>query len=500
MNQSSRILFWIICCLSILFLIPHLFVPIINFGQLTKQTFVAEMIRGFLENDRIGIWFANRHFPELTHPGVIPWAEEFPIFHWIIVGLVRFLEFFSFHANPIILAKFINLFALISITFGFYRIGNLLYSRSKTISPWIFAGVAILYPAFRLYSIEVMPDLWMTAFCVWAIERHLNEKHFSAAFFLLMATLFKYYAAFTALGFFLDHAYRWIKYKKHQEAIRAVLVGFAVLPCLLFIAYFIHTGIPNPITEYRANDGHGHFSSLQRIFQPYLWSRVLLWIFVKNGTLLGGALAIYGFIVNRKTLPPLFHALIFSWSLFPLVFLESFIVHDYYGLQASIGVALFAAMGFLKLYESKRIKWFYSLFAIFAVWGISQTRSMSKTNTDFNSIMNDYPDLVSKLEKKPTWGLMISGISKPLIPHLTRLNSWIAGFNDVGSPILESKLMDPRIEIVMVHGFLSQGSEIEKTARAIDSSGNFELFVERNYSQSRFLAYRKITRTLPPTQ
>ncbi len=491
MRIHPRFLFWILCLLSFALLGSHLLIPIINFGQLTKQTFVDEMIRGLINHDVIRGFFPIRHFPELNHPGLIPWAEEFPLFHWIVAFITRLLNGCSLNSNPILIAKFLNLGAFIAIISGFFQLGKSLFQNQKSEASWIFATIAVLYPAFRMYSVEIMPDLWMIAGCVWAIERTLKKKPFSAAILLAFATLFKYYAAFTAFGIFLNYSHQALKTRDRKEGKHAVFIGLSILPCLIYILSFIKLGIPNPITEYRASGDSGHFSSIQGILDPYPWSRALLWIFVKNGTLFATVLAAYGWYTRRKQIPSLLISLMIGWSFFPLLFLKSFSIHDYYGLQASIGVAIFAAMGMTQLFLDQKTRLVHGSTILFAFWGFAHAANMSKPNTDFNQIIKDYPSFISKLEKKPEWGLSISGISAPVIPHFVRLDSWIVSFHDLDSPLLLQKLSDSRVDLVMIHGFHSQSTDLEKSIQLVEKNTNFKLLIDQRYPTSRLVIFAK---------
>ncbi len=208
MNLPAKKIFWIFFLLSFSFLIPNLMIPIINYGQLGKQTFVAAMIEGFFQSDTVGWLFPIRHFLEPAHTGPVPWAEEVPLYHYLVVWAMKSIAFAGITANVVILGKFLSMIAWGTLIYGFFRIGKNLNPNDGTLTPWIFALTGAIFPVFRLYAIEVMPDLWMTALCVWAIERALSEKPIASASMILLASLFKYYALFTGFGIALFYLYR----------------------------------------------------------------------------------------------------------------------------------------------------------------------------------------------------------------------------------------------------------------------------------------------------
>lgn|GEM_PF-6174564 len=468
--------------ISIFPLIPLLLIPIVNYGQLGKQTFAAEMIRSLLNGEIVHGFFPIRHFLESHHSGLVPWAEEFPLYDWIVGAFAV-----VFHATPVFAAKAVSFLGWLALIFGFFKIGR--YFSKDAATPWIFASVAAIFPAFRLYSIEVMPDLCMTACCVFAVERALRERPKTSAVWIGLASLFKYYAVFTGFGIGLFYLYRAFREKKYRPLVNGLWLGLAILPCILYIVYFIHLQIPNPITEYRASDGHGHLSSLHGLLEPKKWGRVFLWVFVKNSTLFGTFLAAIGLYRNRKTLPPILIALIAGWLCFPLFFIESFYVHDYYGLQASIGVAIFAALGLDSLRKNPRI--LAAALGIFLIWSIVHVRGMSRPIRDFDWIQARYPEIVQRLGSTPQWGFVFSGVSKPVIPYLLNLNAWMADFTEVSKPETLARLRDPRIDVVFVHQFRSLDAQTEPVTHAIESTGLYHEIENDVLDETRFIVYRR---------
>jgi len=490
MSRFIRPLFWFLVVLTFFSLLSHFLIPIINYGQIGKETFVAEMIRSFINGETVGFLFPIRHFLEPHHTDLIPWAEEFPIFHLIIAGIHKLLALISIDANPIILSKTLNIGAFATLIAGFFSIGKTLFPKGDSNTPWIFAVSAVLFPAFQLYSIEVMPDLWMLALCVWAIQKTLAGKHFNAAVLIGLAALFKYYAAFTAFGIGLYHLYRWIKTKSSKEFLNAFTIALSIIPCVAFIIYFIKAGIPNPITEYRASDGHGHLSSTHGILEIKKWGRVGLWLFVKNSTIFGSLLAGFGLYQIRKSIHPLFITLMIGWFLFPLTFIESFIVHDYYGLQASIGTTIFMAIGLIELSKKGKI-FFPSAIAVLTVWGIFSVQGMTKPITDFDRIVEGYPKLLEKFTSPPKRAFVISGISKPVIPHLLKLDSWIASYAEADQETINKIMINATVEMVMIHGFTSQDPETDQIKLKLESTGLLEVAEDRQYETTRLIVLKR---------
>lgn len=432
--RNPAVVFFLLLLASLAFLLPLFLYPEIHFGQLGKQTFAAQMIESTARGElRHGV-FPIRHFLENYHEDLIPWAEEVPLYSFIAAGLVKFFGI------PVILAgKILSMLAFFFIIWGFARIGDAV-RRPK----WIFAMVAASYPVFRLYSVQVMPDPWMTACLVWAIDSCLRKKVLRTALFIFLASIFKYYAVFLGAGIGLY----WLTQKKYRDAL---LLGLAVVPCFLYVAWFIHLGIPNPIIDSRVIDGHGHLSSFENVLSLKNWMRVILWWFVKNSSIPGSLLAIYGsfFVFSKKSEWRLLALCLLGGSiLFPLFFISSFYVHDYYGLQGSIGIALLAAFGVCELFKRHR-KMASLMLMLLLGFSLVTVTGMAKIMTDYDTVET----AVRAQNLSPDWVLSISGISKPVLSYHLGLNAYIVGVDEWGREPVKARIRDPRLKYALIHEF-----------------------------------------------
>ena len=97
------------------------------------------MIEGFFQSDTVGWLFPIRHFLEPAHNGPVPWAEEAPLYHYLVVWAMKSIAFAGITANVVILGKFLSLIAWGTLIYGFFRIGKNLNPNDGTLTPWIFA-------------------------------------------------------------------------------------------------------------------------------------------------------------------------------------------------------------------------------------------------------------------------------------------------------------------------------------------------------------------------
>jgi hypothetical protein len=458
---------------SLAFLIPSFLYPKIHFGQLGKQTFAAQMIESTSRGELDHGVFPTRHFIEVYHNNVIPWAEEVPLYSFMSAGVVK-----GFGATPIQAGKFWSLLAFAFLLWGFARIGGLIGN-----SAWIYLAVAATYPVFRLYSVQVMPDLCMTAALVWMIESVLRGRLYKAAFFLLLASLFKYYAVFTGFGLGIYYIYR-------KQWKQAWILGLAVAPCILYVLWFLKLGVPNPIVDSRIVDGHGHLSSVQNVLSLQNWARVVLWWFVKNasipGTILAGVGAVFLF---RKPNPymGLMISLALGFILFPMLFISSFYVHDYYGLQGSIGIALLAAYGLSKIFQTDFRAGIVALL-IFLGFSIVTVRYMAK-------VMPDYDVVEAAVESmhipKNDFLLAVSGISKPVISYHLGQNAYIVGIDEWSRPNVQARLSDPRIRYAVVHGFQGYDEMLRPIEADLTRVGFHRLEFKLDLTETTFEAWAR---------
>ena len=459
--------------ISFAFLIPKLIYPRIHFGQMGKQSFAAQMIESTAKGELAHGVFPFRHFVELDHSGVIPWAEEVPLYSFMSAALIR-----AFNLTPIQAGKAWSFIALIFIALGFLRIGKTLKQPQ-----WIFVSIALLFPVFRLYSVQVMPDLCMTAALVWMLDFALREEIASAALLLLIASLFKYYAVFTGFGLGLYYLYR----KNWTAALGLTLV---ILPCLFYVFWFINLGIPNPITEYRGTDGHGHLSSIQNILSGRDWRRVGLWWFGKNASLPGTILALVGAFFTFKTkttLRPFWICLWISFITFPAIFMSSFYVHDYYGLQGSIGIALFAAIGLSKIYEWDFRLGSLSIGALLLV-SILSVNFMTNYITDFDVIEESLQKLAIP---KDSFVLSVSGISKPVLSFHLGQNAYLVGVDEWSKPKVMERIFDSRIHYAFVHIFKDNALALAPIEAGLILGGFKKIELKLNLTNTVFQAWSR---------
>jgi hypothetical protein len=110
---------------SILQIFPRIWEQPIARGQLSKQTYVAEMAKSFNEGKTQGI-FAKRHFLEPYHPGPIAWAEEVPV----QVGLVSTLQRYT-AIDYNVAGKIISFLCFLALLAAAYKIGGLYFIIRK---------------------------------------------------------------------------------------------------------------------------------------------------------------------------------------------------------------------------------------------------------------------------------------------------------------------------------------------------------------------------------
>ena len=92
----------------------------------------------------------------------------------------------------------------------------------------------------------------------------------------------------------------------------------------------------------------GHLASASTLGSLHSYLRICTWVLAKNGTVLGSLLATLGLIYllrKKNPLAKLSLSLLASGFLFSIVFLSSFYIHDYYGIQIAMITALLAAVG-----------------------------------------------------------------------------------------------------------------------------------------------------------
>ena len=214
-------------------------------GQIIKQTFSAEMARSFARDTLESSFFPLRSFVEIYHPLPVPWAEEFPLYTASVGGLSYFLS-----ANVVTVGRLLSFLGFLVFLGGVFRLGQDNF-RSPD-AGWIGVCVASGFPALRVYATSVMPDMWMTAACLWTWIFALRKNWGLGGLVGAVACLIKYYAAFTIFGIAL---YRLSREKKGWPVVAWAAVVLA--PTVVYLVAFISQSIPNPITDYVFWNGGG---------------------------------------------------------------------------------------------------------------------------------------------------------------------------------------------------------------------------------------------------
>ncbi len=483
---------WIRRCLTLLIalslftLLPYLFEPHILRGQVGKQTFSAEMALSYARG-QTEQGFPLRHFLEVWHEDVIPWAEEVPIYTAPVGLLSRWSGI-----SVVILGKFASALAFIALLGALYQIGRALRPEDGGELGLAITACGAWFPAFRMYGAQVMPDLAMTAASAWGAAWVLRRKWARAWAAIMLASCFKYYAAFSALGLGLGQSVL----QKKGRWMRVVLFGLSAAPCVIYIALFIQWGIPNPIQEYRSSNGHGHLSSLQDLLHPLHWVRVFTWIVVKNPSPWGALLAVFGILaLKRRWLPLRENAgkFIALWWIgafgLPLVFMSSFFVHDYYGLQLTVITAVLAGLGACAMAGRLKREWLMpALISILVVWGFFQTRSMREQRYYLQAA-----ELVREQSRPEERLYVLSVLSNPVIPFISGRVSWMGDLRALpSSEIARNRLADPRVDLVVLHLLEPwAAAELENARPFLEKAGWKNIAAEQTYGSTRAVLLRR---------
>ncbi len=409
--------------------VPRLLRGFVTEGQIEKQNFVvhlSESMRwGELEHG-----FPLRFFVELWHPGPLPWAEEFPLYHaltavlsWLLgIGVVQAGRGLSFF------------FALLSL-WGIHRAARRLFAPSS-MEPWLATALLAAFPGFQLYSVAVMPDLAMTSLLMWALVFLLEGRKGLSLLAGMLACLFKYFAVFGVGALCLFEFWRARGLRERTAVLaRGTL---AVAPVIAFVGYFVAAGIPNPITEYRAGNGYGHLAG-PFLLNPHFYQRMLLWIFVKGPGLPGGLLFLAGMIfgARREARPEArLDGKLRDWAdftalrwflcfelLFALVFASSFYVHDYYALPFLIPAALYgaAALGSIR-HEVLPL----ALMGVVLLFGVVGSQTASRPDPNLLAAAEEVREALRLLPDRGREAQVLYGIERAVapIPVLAKKSGW----------------------------------------------------------------------------
>lgn len=416
-------------------------------GQVGKQTFALEMARSFSEGRVTGVLFPERQFIELHHEAVIPWAEEFPIYSGFAGFFGKITGDLQRSARVLsILGWFLFLFATwswLSVE-GSVQAGLSLFS--KNIWMVLVGSVSVV----QVYGRSVMPDGWMLALCFFSILLWEEEKFKKSRAVILLACLAKYYAVFTAV------ALSWVEFRR-RKFVSAFLYCLACLPAVLYIGYFLSQKIPNPILEYRNQDGHGHMTAATFILDPHFYLRFLTWVFVKLTSPLGGILAVFGVVLARGkniALPVWLTPLFLAQCGFAVMFAPSFFVHDYYALSF-LPVFMGAWMLLLKVLEGRRYfrECAVLVATVFVVWNGIRANAMTERATSFLQAEAQIRECLPNWNQED-YSVFLVDRSAPVLPHRLRMRAWIAGLPQLADPggerLLNLRANDPRTQAVVI--------------------------------------------------
>ncbi len=428
-------------------------------GQVIKKAIVAHTAQSYLQSSREGI-FPLRFYLEPYHQDIVSWAEEFPIYIALVASLSKIISIPIPLSGQVISFIFFMLLLMAGFKIG-EELENHLECRDLSL---LLPLVLSIFPIFRIYATSIMPDLAMTTILLWAIYLSLKERWILVGLTIALASLFKYYALFTGLGltiyFVLLQKERKLLISKNSLKILSIFL-LAIIPCIAYLAYFLYTGINNPITEYRAIGGHQHTGTISFLLQSKLWSRLITWNLIKNPTILGGVLIIAGMVLayikrNRcNRIKRLIIALAFANALFILLFSHTVYIHDYYSLQLSLLLAIFASIALSVIWMRSKI-----LFMIVAILLLST--SIYRTHRamiPMDFLKKASIDIKNNIGPERN-GLLISERSPETIIHLAKRTAWVFTPNKIGNSKYVQQQMqklkkDPRISWV---GFLLLGT------------------------------------------
>ena len=434
---------------AILVMIPRLFWSTVIEGQIGKQGFVAHMIQSFYSGN-IEQGFPLRFFIEPWHPGVIPWAEEVPLYH-LLTSAVAHL----FHVEPIHAARGVSFVFFLVLLWSVFEMAKIIFPPQSK-APLLSVAMLAWFPGAQIYGTSVIPDMAMLGSIALAILWRMKSKRELSYLALLIASLFKYFAFFAILGFFVFDFIELKGWKKKFQSL--LLAALAALPTLAYLVYFIVEKIPNPVTEYRVN-GYGHLAG-PFLFQIKFYLRYLLWVFVKNPTLIVSLMSFYGVFLlwkRRRVIPQasvwVFLLVYFgAYTLFALVFASSFFVHDYYALPFMIPVLLASVYGVISI----KSKWMQGVFFTAALAsGVMQSRGAiirqehyQEAATQVSEVLISIPD-----NSRDELCIFITDFSQPPIPVISKKSGWsfVADRYQDQSKFYDLRLNDPRTKAVVFY-------------------------------------------------
>ncbi len=443
-------------------------------GQIGKQNFVAHMIESYLTG-AIESGFPLRFFFEPWHPGVIPWAEEFPLYHLFAVGIDRITGLGAVQSGRIL--NLISVLAMIHFT---RRICVRALAIPRKTALFV-SGLFILLPGIQIYGSSVIPDTPMLAALIAALCYRIEGRKNTAYLWLGLACAFKYFAVFSVLAFWIfDNIETFRSKGSKTDYLRSfIAAAISVSPTVLYLGYFIHARIPNPVTEYMAN-GYGHLAG-PFLFRLKFYIRFFTWVFIKNPGLPFGVLSVFGCILafRDKATSNEFERLksfmgiwFLCLVLFAMVFASSFFVHDYYALPFLIPVAFFGFYGISRI-PSPPVRVMVVL--VMVILGIVQSSRALRRQMHYlpaaKIVRREFSSIPDR--DKDRLLIFITNFSQPPIPVLSRKSGWsfvIDHYADQ-SRYLKERLSDPRVEGIVLHYGPTSGNPHEQWQKDIMEFG-----------------------------
>ncbi len=450
---SFRFFYFVLLLIPVVHAYSYLRFSSVLEGQLTKQTFAAEMIRSW-SIGRTGLGFPFRTFLELSHSGPIPWAEEFPLYSWLASALM-----WTTGINEVVAGRLISILCLLLLVGLAFQWTARQSARIGLSAPfryaWIVccvAGAAIVH-----YGKSVMPDFPMFVFCFWGLVLAEQKKWMRSRVAFLIAALFKYYAIFPMLGIAIWQMFE--ERKNTKELLKSAFLWMMfVLPPIAYVILFIKLDIANPITEYRESDGHGHLSSFQFLTQGHFYLRWFTWVLIKLTTLGGGIMALSGLFFARGKKLEWFYFYLATSIGFSILFAPSFFVHDYYALMYL--PLLWLGWGyFFKTFESKISGKFataasVAFCGVFLIWNQVHAHFSNSRQVVLESAMQVQEKCLQDHAVQATdYGVFISTYSQPILPFLSHRTGWMVSLPQLEQPALKdlylNRLADPRTQYVV---------------------------------------------------
>lgn len=435
-------------------------------GQWIKQSFAAQMIESW-KLGQLDLGFPLRFFLEPHQNGVIPWAEEFPLYHAFAAWIAGAFELASVTGGRALSFVFLLVYVQ-ALRRIFLRD---LATPQLRLWGWVWIGVLALLPGVQLYSAAVMPDFAALACIAMAVAERERIRH--CYLWLMAACAFKYFAVFSVLAFLIGHARALSGRRQRLHALS--WAGLSVAPTVLYLILFLTFKIPNPIQDYQEANGYGHWAG-PFLFQAKFYLRWILWVWVKVPSLPLGILALVGIGYwwrgrrsnNAYSLQSWAAIHMICLILFSLVFASSFYVHDYYALPYLVPLSLFAFPVWMRTPPWARI----ALAALIVVTSSLMVAGGLKRRQDTQAAAHQ---IQTWAESKSIGPRQLNQIlilwtdeAPPVIPNLTQRTFWMFDRNqNSASPTstpskLSERWKDPRTRGLVILTPADQNAEALK--------------------------------------